>query len=83
MSIVCTIVVKQSKAYGIAYGITTLGIMYKIAVIIMLVTAAWGTVGLCYIPSTEKTIIIVTNSLEILCMVVEIILLWRIKAVNR
>jgi len=52
VAIACVIVVKQSKAYGIAYGITSLGIMYKIAVIIMLVTVAWGTVGLCYIPST-------------------------------
>lgn len=60
-----------------------LAIVYKVVVIVSLGIGAWGIVGSCTIPYIYKVIIIVTNSLEVICLIVLWILIWRIKTVNR
>ena len=60
-----------------------LAFVYKIGVIGSLLIGAWKHVGKCYIPDTYKVIIAITNALEALCLLVDYVLLYRIKSVNR
>jgi hypothetical protein len=60
-----------------------LAFVYKVVVVVSLGIGAWGVVGSCTIPSIYKIIIIVTNCLEMLCLIVLWVLIWRIKTVNR
>ena len=60
----------QYKMYSVGYLLAAFSIVYKIIVVGSLGIGAWGKVGNCYIPSTYKTIIMVTNCLEIMCLIV-------------
>ena len=60
----------QSKYFSVGYVVCFLAIVYKIVVVMSLGIGAWGIVGSCTIPYLYKVIIIVTNSLEILSLVV-------------
>lgn len=65
------------------YCLISLGILYKVIVVASLLIGAWKHVGLCFIPHSFKLIIVLTNSLEVICLLVLFVLVWRIKGVNR
>lgn len=64
------LVVRYGKYYRGAYGYIVVMVLYKIGVVISVLTVSWRHVGLCYIPYSMRVIIIVTNSLEVVCLVV-------------
>jgi mRNA-degrading endonuclease YafQ of YafQ-DinJ toxin-antitoxin module len=77
------VAVRMSKNYTLAYCCIVAAIIYKLVVIGSLLLGAWKHVGLCYIPYDMKLIIVITNSLEVVCLLVDYVLVYRIKAVNR
>jgi len=83
VSIVCIVAARQSKNYTFAYMCLVLAFVYKVGVIGSLLIGAWKHVGKCYIPDTYKLIIAITNSVEALVLMVDYVLLYRIKSVNR
>ena len=76
-------VVRQSKYYRFGYGCIVTAMLLKMIVVASLLIGAWNYVGLCYIPYTFKIIIAITNSIEVVCLLVNYVLIYRIKAVNR
>lgn len=79
----CGLAVKQARYYSVSYFLISLAILYKVIVVASLLIGAWKHVGLCFIPYTFKLIIVLTNCLEIVCLLVLFVLVWRIKGVNR
>ena len=77
------LIVHFSKYYRVGYGFITLIALYKVGIVITVLAVAWKHVGLCYIPYGMRVTVILTNCLEVLCLVVEMLLLSRIKKVNR
>jgi uncharacterized membrane protein len=77
------LITHYSKFYtgGLVYIIAI--VLYKAAVAISVMAVAWKHVGLCYIPYGMRVNIIIMNCAEICVLVVEAILLWRIKKVKR
>lgn len=66
-----------------AYGFIVGEFILKLVVIGTLLIGAWGVVGNCYIPETYKLIIVMTNTCEVVCLLIDYVLIYRIKAVNR
>lgn len=83
VAIASILVVRLGKYYRGAYGLIILMCAYKAGVVISVLAVAWKHVGKCYITYDMRVIIIVTNCLEIACLVVELLLLWRARKVNR
>ncbi len=81
--IACLLVLRLGKYYRGAYGYIVMMCLVKIGVVISVLAVAWRHVGLCYITYDMRVIIIVTNCLEVLCLAVELLLLWRARKVNR
>lgn len=81
--LVCIYSGKEAKHYMTSYIFLTLATIFKLAVLGSLMVGAWQPIGLCYIPSTYKMIIVLINSLEIVCLLIDMVLIVRIKAVNR
>jgi hypothetical protein len=48
-----------------------------------LLAGAWNNVGSCYIPNPYKDIILISNVIEAVCLIIDYVLVYRIKAVNR
>ena len=57
--------------------------IYKIAVVVTVLSVAWKHVGLCYLPYSSRVIIIVTNCIEICCLIIEMIMIFRVKHYHR
>jgi hypothetical protein len=77
------LVLRHGKYYRGAYGYIVAMCLYKIGVVISVMAVAWRHVGLCYITYDMRVIVIVTNCLEVVCLGVELLLLWRARKVNR
>lgn len=64
------LVVRHGKYYRGAYGYIVVMTLYKIGVVISVLAVTWRHVGLCYIPYNMRVVIIITNCLEVVCLVV-------------
>ena len=79
-SIVCT---EKRKYFLAAYGALGIAATYKLAVIITVFAVAWKHVGLCYVTNSMKWIVVGIGIIEIGLMAINLILLRRIKKINR
>ena len=77
------IIVRYSTLYTIGYTYIVLVFLYKIGCIVAIGAYAWYHAGLCYMQKSTNIVFIVINCFEMICLVVEILLLFRIKKVNR
>lgn len=64
------LIVHFSKYYRVGYGYITLIALYKVGVVITVLAVAWKHVGLCYITYGMRVTVILTNCLEVLCLIV-------------
>lgn len=75
--------VKNSKFYSFCYFLDSIAILYKVGVVVSLLTGAWNRVGVCALSYSFKLIIIIINCLETLCLCFLLTMLWRIKIISR
>ena len=70
-------VIKYNRYYKMVYVYSTLMIGYKVAIPVTLGVEAWEIIGSCYLPTSMKVTVIVTNVLEAAAYFVMILLLYR------
>ena len=76
-------VVKYNRYFKIVYTYLVLMVLYKIAIPITLGVEAWTYIGSCYLPTSMKVTVIVTNVMEMLAYITMIVLVYRASKVIR
>ena len=81
--VVCVSAVRSGRNFPFAYFCILFEFILKVMVMGSLLAGAWNGVGSCFIPSPYKQIILITNAVEAMCLLIDYVLIYRIKAVNR
>ena len=76
-------IVWANKYYVVGYVWTAIMMVYKAVIPFLVGLMAWNHLGQCYIPTAMKWTIIGTNVLELICYIIELVLVVRAKRINR